>query len=431
MKKTDPRTLIFALLAVALSSALFRLLHVGEDFWLFGDQFDHWSIASRPWAQLPLHGTPRMDGGWSYGPVYYVVLWGLYHGSAWLAHPLPHYGGLGLGVLHVAAECTLLASMLRVGVALPWALLTSLLIASAPTEASLSHTLWNPNLSAVFFLLALAFLLRTQQSGGRRDTLCCVGACVLSVHCHTPALFFAAPIAAAACGMRWRAQRRAMVADALSVLALLVVLQLPYWLAMPHGTQPAGMDAALSAPWQTLQHVHGARASAFVASSVALLVMLPLPAWAALVVLLLAMAGLLRRASQGHGTAAALLGGIVLTTVGWALYQKNDLQPYWLCASMPGFAMALSVGVQAIARRDLSMCPAPRLGWALVAAVLVAMPVRYAASRQMDRLPAYRQLVQTACTAAAHHEPLPTLSAEQQRYQQQLVLLRAWCDDDA
>lgn len=414
-----------AVVFVAAVSLWFRCWLVSNGFYLTRDQFDHWSIASRAFRDVPLHGTPRMDCGWSYGPIYYDILWVFYHLTDWWSDPLPHYAGLAIGLGHVAAEVIFFLSLLRARMSLPWALGVSLALASSAPEASLSHTLWNPNVAAIFFYLALAALISVTIDGSRRATIACLVCCVFTVHCHTPTLFFAGPVAASACLLRlWRLRERRFIAKEIALgLAIVCLLQVPYLFSDTSSRAASTLSTTLSSPLSAIMNIHWLRGGLFVNKALTVMLAWPLTPALAGPLFLCAFALLVmqawRRQSVHRPLAATLTVGTILTWIGWSLYPNDDLANYWLCGTQAAFALGVGfayANTQVFLQR-------PVLAWVFPLAIAATLPFRFADSSVMDRLPEYERLVNVACSAAKQHAPVPN----EAKFQSQLDFLYGLC----
>ncbi|RYF06207.1 MAG: hypothetical protein EOO40_09400, partial [Deltaproteobacteria bacterium] len=228
--KTPRRRAALALLLGGLVaySLVFRLYQVNTTFWLFADQIRDWGLVGQPLAAMPGRGTPRVDHGYSFGPVFYYVLWTIRRTVGALCEALPHSGAYGLAALHALGEAVLLYGMLHLRMGLGMACVVALSLASAAPEAALSGTIWNPNLSVAFALGALGLLCMEaprSRLGLGATLLCAMGA----LHCHTPTLFLAAPVGAAAyLGHGRGGSQRPWRVGAVIVLGTVAAAQLPY-----------------------------------------------------------------------------------------------------------------------------------------------------------------------------------------------------------
>ncbi|KAB8030764.1 hypothetical protein [Fluviispira multicolorata] len=139
--------------------AYIYLIHdVNNTYWLFGDQTRDWRIASS--NELQLIGTPILTGGYSFGPIFYWILSGIYHFIGPFFHYLPHVAVYGLSFIN-ALSCAFLFFVFSKKYYSSTILILSLIILyiTSPTLASIGATAWNPNLSAAFVNLSFGYAI--------------------------------------------------------------------------------------------------------------------------------------------------------------------------------------------------------------------------------------------------------------------------------
>ena len=156
--------MVWASAILVLLSFAIRTYRIDEAFLFFGDQALYWNWIQIPFSGLPNHGTPRVVGGHSYGPIFFYVLWCIWAVLGPLCDNLPHAGGYGQAGLHAAADGVLVYALLRRRVPIGAVLAFGILLVSSPLEASLSGTIWNPGLAVTFAHLGLGIFLLTEQS---------------------------------------------------------------------------------------------------------------------------------------------------------------------------------------------------------------------------------------------------------------------------
>jgi len=180
---------ILLVLTVVVISFYVRTYRIDETFWAFGDQIRDWSIALN--GDLPLHGTPKVGGGFSWGPIYYWVLRIIALTIGGFFDNLPHAGGYGFALLRSLADGFLFWSLTQLGFASIGVAGVIVLIITLPLESALSGTIWNPGLAITFLVFslgsALCFLKKRQGFWGFIALL----ASVLGIHAHTPTIFWA------------------------------------------------------------------------------------------------------------------------------------------------------------------------------------------------------------------------------------------------
>src|SRR6185503_19583498 len=90
-----------------------RTWGIGSRFWLLEDQIRDWSIALRSFRDLPLVGPPTHVRGYTIGPAFYWILWGIRVTFGPWFHNLPHAGGIGQATIQTFADILLLAGIWR------------------------------------------------------------------------------------------------------------------------------------------------------------------------------------------------------------------------------------------------------------------------------------------------------------------------------
>jgi hypothetical protein len=139
------RALLIALDLVLFTYLLwFRATGLSETFWLHADQIRDWQIALRRFTDLPLVGPPSLAGGNTAGPVYYWLLWAIARVLGPFFDGLPHAGGIGVAALQSAGDAVLFHALARRLRSSPAALSIVLIVATAPPDAAVSATIWNP-----------------------------------------------------------------------------------------------------------------------------------------------------------------------------------------------------------------------------------------------------------------------------------------------
>ena len=103
---------LLAIFVFVLTFAL-RIRGVSSHFLLLGDQIRDWSIALKPFAELPLIGPPTHVGGYTVGPAFYWILWSIRVGVGPFFHNLPHAGGIGQAAIQSADDAFLLVAIWR------------------------------------------------------------------------------------------------------------------------------------------------------------------------------------------------------------------------------------------------------------------------------------------------------------------------------
>ena len=180
---------LLLVITVGVISFFVRTYRIDETFWAFGDQIRDWSIALN--GDLPLHGTPKVGGGFSWGPIHYWVLRVIALTIGGFFDNLPHAGGYGFAFLRSLADGFLFWSLTQLGFASLGVTGVIVLIITLPLESALSGIIWNPGLAITFLVFSLGstfcFLKKKQAFWGFFAIL----AAVLGIHAHTPTIFWA------------------------------------------------------------------------------------------------------------------------------------------------------------------------------------------------------------------------------------------------
>src|SRR5437773_2899694 len=219
---------LLAIFVFVLTFAL-RIRGVSSHFLLLGDQIRDWSIALRPFAELPLIGPPTHVGGYTVGPAFYWILWSIRVGVGPFFHNLPHAGGIGQAAIQSAADAILLVAIWR-RTKSPWiALATVVLVATASFDLSLAALVWNPTMGTALAKIAMATILLDWHRGSHLRALSAAAVAWSAVQAYTGAVFvavgiFTAMLADPLIQRDWRLTRR----NALAIAVAVALLQLPY-----------------------------------------------------------------------------------------------------------------------------------------------------------------------------------------------------------
>ena len=411
-------------LGIFLYSVFFRTYSVGQTFHLFGDQMRDWRIAAGAFSDLPLVGTPRVDGGTSFGPVYYWVLWLIYHTiGPWFDY-LPHAGGYGLSILHASAESFLLYAMIEFGIAMPVALTASLILTSLPMESFLSATIWNPGLSASFAMSGVGWFLLRVKAMNAWIFLLISGLSVFAVQSHTPALFMAVPLVIAA-AKAWRDQggNRVWWLALGLVTSMVVVMELPYLYAQIFRVQAAGGETILQ---MRLAQLGGDLQSLRIVVSFHFVVMALMPllvdslsgnfAAAAMVWTVTALIVIVRNGLVAP-IAILTIGTFMATWIGWSMW-PNAFEAYWLISAFGVFMLGLAVAVN-FHRRSSGLI----FGCIGLVTVLSMQQRLFNERNAMSGLPEYGSLTDIARQIAAANLSVSDIQGVPTKYTEQLQYL--------
>jgi hypothetical protein len=384
-----PRQLLAPVL-VFLYLAFARTRGISQSFWLLGDQIRDWRIALGPWSDLPLGGVHSSVGGTTLGPVYTWVLWGIRHVVGPWTDYLPHAGGIGLSIIHSAADALLFAALLRRFGSLPLALAITVGAATAPYDMALTATIWNPPLAVAFVKATIALVvLGTGDSIGRRAAATATS--ILAVQAHSSAVFFAMPVVLSFPLLELRSRGwKSALRVAVVLAAVMALVEAPFLISKATNpdrqTSPSTVIASVSRTLQdpaALRPVASARA---MSDALEFILMRPwtLPG----VGLFLIASGLVTalRVRRDLALASVTVGPLLAGVAGFALWQLR-FDHYWFLTLAP--SAALTVGLALTAWQPAAA--AVSLG--LAALVLFAQPARLSDARTIHRLPQYEALV--------------------------------------
>src|SRR5512132_3741745 len=126
-----------------------RVWGIGSHFWLLEDQIRDWEIALRPFRELPLVGPPTHVHGYTVGPAFYWILWGIRVILGPWFDNLPHCGGVGHAVLQSAADAVLLLAVWRRTASPSLAIATVVFLATAAYDLCFAALVWNPVMGSI------------------------------------------------------------------------------------------------------------------------------------------------------------------------------------------------------------------------------------------------------------------------------------------
>jgi hypothetical protein len=182
---------LFVSFLLALLSYYFRIMDISNSLHYLGDQIRDWTIVQGSFFDLPLHGTPRLGGDFSWGPIFYWTLWIIKNTIGVFFNNLPHSGPIGVGLIRIAIDVLLFFEILQLKtIKKSLRYIAIFLIAFSPYEASMSGTIWNPVLAVVFTHLSLGIFLYSLRK--KPSYLTSIGLSLsicFAIHSHTLAFF--------------------------------------------------------------------------------------------------------------------------------------------------------------------------------------------------------------------------------------------------
>ncbi len=219
----------FLPLLIAFYAFYFRAHGIAEHFQLFGDQILYWKEISVAFTDLPLRGTPRVDGGYSLGPILYWILWLSREVIGPFTDYLPHAGGIGVAFIYGLSAGFLYRALLSV-MSFPFSSAAILFIISSPFEASFSgNTSWNPGVGTAFVNFAYAASIRYFKKPQTSPFLPFIFAWV-AFQAHFPAVFSTISIFLFLLFREYRKSNfRAVFKFTFLAMVCILCLQIPYF----------------------------------------------------------------------------------------------------------------------------------------------------------------------------------------------------------
>ena len=391
-----------------------RVRGISTHFWMLWDQIRDWGIALGPFADLPLVGPPTHFRGYTIGPAFYWILWGIrITVGPWFDY-LPHAGGIGQAILQSAADALLLAAVWTRTRSLPMALLTVLLLATSAYDLALAPLVWNPVMGSILAKIATALILLDWHRGSLARVAVVALVAWSGVHSYTGAVYvaagvFAAVLAPALAGRQWaEALRRGAV-----VAAVVALLQAPWAV---YRLTADGAAPVMGVVTGSLMEVVTGDASPRLGLSLGSYVdafsfiqgfpnRIPAAGWLLLCAAVLVAA----RHRRDPTLLTLLLVPQALAILGYALFQ-GGLDHYYYLSLMPAAVLTVVLGIAALPER----WPLARNALAMVmcAAVLTGVPGRLAYSATLHRMPAYAPLVEGSRRAVRQRQPMRAIETE-------------------
>lgn len=402
-----------ALLAVTFAFTLIvRVRGIGTHFWLLGDQIRDWTIALRPFTDLPLVGPATHVGGYTIGPAFYWILWAIRVLVGPWYQNMPHAGGIGQAILQSAADTLLLAAVWHRTRSVWMALTTVVVLATAAYDLCLSALVWNPVLGSTLAKAATALVLLDWPRKSATRVALTAALAWIAVHAYTGAIFVAVSVFAALLVDPFaRRDRHTTMRNAWIVAAVVAVLQLPY---VAYQLLHRFGDSAMGAVTGSLQRIVTGNALPELGKSVsgyatAFTFIEGAPwrvtflAWA-----LLASAAVVAFRHRRDPTLLAMtLLPQAAAVVGYALF-LDDLDNYYYLSLMPASVLTIVLAVTLPSSHRL----APAVGIALLVGAVALVPARLRFAATMHRLPQYGVLVEASRKIAGTGQPMREIVTE-------------------
>lgn len=382
-----------------------RVHDIDNSFWMLDDQIRDWGMIQRAFGDLPLSGPRSPNSGVDIGPAYYWFLWA----SRELLEPLfgnfPHTGGWAISLLQTIGDFTLLIALWRHLDSWPVAAAIVLLVGSAPLDAGLTATVWNPPISVAFVKLATASLL-WQQPTSTATSATSIACAWLAVQMHPSAIVVALPItlwlvyAAAATG----GLRQLTVCGLVFGCSLSLVF-LPFFFNPMDRT--TGVAASLSSVVRDPlgHHRVGDSAAAILHALDAILANPFDRGWLGWAIVIGACVLLVRRPLSSLSLCSAAV--IAMSVAVFSLWQGDLSQVYRFLVVAPAGAICLLAPIAMLKRRYRQWT-----AYALLGLIAVFLPARAEVTWTIYRLPAYGPLSRGATAAAASGHAIRGIKAD-------------------
>lgn len=386
---------------VVVYTFIIRTRGISDHFFMLGDEIRDWSVALGPLSGLPLVGPPSIAGGYSYGPIFYWVLWLIRVIVGPFTGNLPHAGGLGLAAIQSCADGVLCLGIRKCSGSWTFALGTVLIVASSPFDLALSSVIWNPVLAVALAKAATGLVLYWQDdlSRPRRVVLFALG--WLAVQAHTPAMPFGVSVFIWVLASQFRlGRRRAMVAGIEAALVVLL-LQAPSAFAAESIRQAKVVDAiAHPQRFRLLESFHALTAS------VETIALGPWSVPQTPFVLLGAGAALLLMLGPFTAPVAASVLPLAVAVGMWSIWQ-DTYDSYWFLTVIPAAVLTVVWVVRLLPGRGVRSGAAALL---LAAAILAQKP-RIERAALVFRLPAYGAVIKGSRALVRRGEPVRRIEA--------------------
>lgn len=396
-----------ALASIALFAYVlwFRTHGVSDAFWLRGDQIRDWTIALKPFGELPLAGVPSSAGGTTLGPAYYWFLW-MVARIGGLFTQAPHVGGIGVAAMQSIGDVILFGALLRRFHSPVLAMAVVLGAATSGYDATLSSMVWNPPVATAFGKLAIGAVLWAPEISLVRSVLA-IAASWIAVHCHTSGFVVAIPVIAwllfaPAVLRQWSIAGRRL-AGAVVVIALLQAPRMVHTVQQPAPEGSRIADSLAAVAQSPADSIHPLTSARFVTRSLYFNLVAPFDEdrrLAALLGLLLLGALIATAFRNPDRTLVAMSAGpVAAAIVLFAFWQGPLEEAYWCLVLTPPAALALTAWIDRLpARRRTAGA------WALLVVVIIAQPARAEMAWTLHRLPAYGDLLR-GCRSGGVRRP--------------------------
>jgi hypothetical protein len=405
-------------LELAVASLVFagtlaiRVWGLSTRFQLLGDQIRDWSIALGPFRDLPLVGSPTHVHGYTIGPAFYWILWAIRISVGPWFQNLPHAGGIGQALLQSAADSLLLIAIWR-RVGSMWVALAAVwLVAAAPFDLSLAAVIWNPVVGSTLAKISMALILLDWHRGSTVRVAVVSAVAWSAVHAYTGTVFVTVSVfAAALIDPLVRGERRLLVRNAVTMVIVVVVLQVPY---LVHQISHRFADAAMGAVTGSVGTIltgggvpEFAKSRAGYVNAVEFIEIapwrFPFTGW----LLLVCSAIVALRYRRDAGLLSMTLLPPVLAVIGYALF-LGALDMYYYLSLMPAAVLTVVLSLTALPSKRVTQV----VGILLVAGAIAVTPTRVRVAMTMNQMPEYGAIVKASRVLAKRAAPVRAVQTD-------------------
>lgn len=409
----DLRTVRIAIFALTFISTLtIRVWGISTHFLLLGDQMRDWAIAMRPLTDLPLIGPATHVHGYTVGPAFYWILWGIrVIVGPWFSN-LPHAGGMGQAALQSAADTLLFAAIWR-RTQSPWvAIATVVVLATASFDLALAAVIWNPVVGSTLAKMATALILLDWHRRSPAAVALTAALAWSAVHTYTGAIFVTVSVFCALLADPFARGNRGQVRqNALLIAIAVALLQLPY---VVHQVSTRYADSAMGAVtgsvWRILSgsdRPEFAKSVAGYASAFNAIEIAPWQVPLSGTMLLICGGIVMVRYRRDPVFMIMMLVPQVAAIVGYALF-LGALDVYYYLSLMPAAVLTIFMGLTSVTSGRFARA----IGIGLLLGALAIVPARLRLAATMFKMPEYRVLVDASRKIARLGQPIREIQTE-------------------
>lgn len=392
-----------------------RVDSIGTRFWLLRDQIRDWSIALGPFTDLPLVGPATHVGGYTIGPAFYWILWGIRVTVGPFFQNLPHAGGIGQAALQSAADALLLVAIWRRTRSLWIAATAIVLIATASFDLALAALVWNPTMGSTLARVAMALVLLDWYRGSVARVALTTLVAWSAVHAYTGAIFMTVGVFVAMLSDPWaRREWLTLRRTALTIAAAVALLQVPYLAhQLLHQFRDSAMGAVVGSVGQVLSGSARPEFGKSLIGYAAAFHFIQISPWHVPFVssswqvpfaggALLACGGILAlHYRRDPSLLAVTLLPQLLAVIGYALF-LDDLDHYYYLSLMPAAVLTVALAVTAVPSPVL----ARTLSIVMMIGVFALVPARLHFAATLHRMPEYGVLVDASRKIRSLRQPM-------------------------